>query len=147
MVISKYSQEFAHELVLDVCVEFKKLIPDTPYTGGDTNPFTGNLLFSAQLLPLFKVVRQKEINKDEGGALSLKLKQVFAECVRNGLRIAEIPITYRPRADRPKLSSLGDGVKIGLFCASDVFSGHNRTAGTLATSSTKAMKCEIHETS
>ena len=40
---------------------------------------------------------------------------MFAECARNGLRIAELPITYRARADRPKLSSLRDGVKIGLF--------------------------------
>jgi len=40
---------------------------------------------------------------------------MFAECVRKGLRIAEIPVTYRARADQPKLSSLRDGVKIGLF--------------------------------
>jgi len=40
---------------------------------------------------------------------------MFAECVRKGLRIAEIPITYRARKDQPKLSSLRDGVKIGLF--------------------------------
>jgi dolichol-phosphate mannosyltransferase len=40
---------------------------------------------------------------------------MFIECVRNGLRITEIPITYRARADQPKLSSLRDGVKIGLF--------------------------------
>jgi dolichol-phosphate hexosyltransferase len=40
---------------------------------------------------------------------------MFAECVRNGLRIAEIPITYRARKDRPKLASLRDGIKIGLF--------------------------------
>jgi dolichol-phosphate hexosyltransferase len=40
---------------------------------------------------------------------------MFAECVRKGLRIAEIPITYRAREDRPKLSSLRDGIKIGLF--------------------------------
>ena len=53
MVISKYSQELADELVLDVYDEFKKLIPGIPYIGGDANPFTGNLLFSAQLLPLF----------------------------------------------------------------------------------------------
>ena len=31
------------------------------------------------------------------------------------MRIAEIPITYRARKDRPKLASLRDGVKIGLF--------------------------------
>jgi dolichol-phosphate mannosyltransferase len=40
---------------------------------------------------------------------------MFAECVRNGLSIAEIPITYRARKDRPKLASLRDGIKIGLF--------------------------------
>ena len=40
---------------------------------------------------------------------------MFVECVRKGLRIAEIPITYRAREDQPKLSSLRDGVKIGLF--------------------------------
>jgi dolichol-phosphate mannosyltransferase len=40
---------------------------------------------------------------------------MFVECVRKGLRIAELPITYRARVDQPKLSSLRDGVKIGLF--------------------------------
>jgi len=40
---------------------------------------------------------------------------MFAECVRKDLRIAEIPITYRAREDRPKLSSIRDGIKIGLF--------------------------------
>jgi dolichol-phosphate hexosyltransferase len=40
---------------------------------------------------------------------------MFAECVRNDLRIAEIPIAYRARVDQPKLSSLRDGVRIGLF--------------------------------
>jgi dolichol-phosphate mannosyltransferase len=40
---------------------------------------------------------------------------MFAECVRKDLRIAEIPITYRARKDQPKLSSLRDGIKIGLF--------------------------------
>jgi dolichol-phosphate mannosyltransferase len=40
---------------------------------------------------------------------------MFAECVRKGLRIAEIPITYRARKDQPKLSSMRDGIKIGLF--------------------------------
>jgi len=40
---------------------------------------------------------------------------MFAECARHGLCIVEIPITYRARKDRPKLASLRDGVKIGLF--------------------------------
>ena len=40
---------------------------------------------------------------------------MFVECVRKGLRVAEIPIIYRARKDQPKLSSLRDGIKIGLF--------------------------------
>lgn len=40
---------------------------------------------------------------------------MFAECARHGLRIAEFPITYRAREDQPKLASLRDGLKIGAF--------------------------------
>ncbi len=40
---------------------------------------------------------------------------MFAQCVINRCRIAEIPITYHPREDQPKLSSVKDGLKIGLF--------------------------------
>ena len=40
---------------------------------------------------------------------------MFGECARKGLRIAEIPIRYRARADQAKLSSLRDGLRIGSF--------------------------------
>jgi len=40
---------------------------------------------------------------------------MFSECARKGLSIAEIPIRYRARADQPKLSSLRDGLRIGAF--------------------------------
>jgi hypothetical protein len=54
---------------------------------------------------------------------------MFAECVRQGLRITEIPITYRARKDQPKLSSLRDGVKIGLFLCKRRLRLHNATPG------------------
>jgi dolichol-phosphate hexosyltransferase len=38
---------------------------------------------------------------------------IFSQLVRRGYSIAEIPIDYRRRADRPKLRSLRDGVHIG----------------------------------
>jgi len=41
--------------------------------------------------------------------------EMFSECVLKGCSIAEIPITYRARHDRPKLAPLRDGLKIGLF--------------------------------
>ena len=40
---------------------------------------------------------------------------MFAECARKGLRIAEIPITYRARVDQPKLASVRDGLRIGAY--------------------------------
>jgi dolichol-phosphate mannosyltransferase len=55
---------------------------------------------------------------------------MFAECVRQGLRITEIPITYRARKDQPKLSSLRDGVKIALFLCNRRLRLHKATPGT-----------------
>jgi dolichol-phosphate mannosyltransferase len=40
---------------------------------------------------------------------------MFAECVRKGLRIVEIPITYRARKDQAKLSLLRDGLRTAAF--------------------------------
>jgi dolichol-phosphate mannosyltransferase len=40
---------------------------------------------------------------------------MFGECARKRLRIAEIPIRYRARVDHAKLSSLRDGLRIGAF--------------------------------
>jgi len=40
---------------------------------------------------------------------------MFAECARKGLRIAEIPISYNARVDQAKLASIRDGLKIGAF--------------------------------
>jgi glycosyltransferase involved in cell wall biosynthesis len=38
---------------------------------------------------------------------------LFSQLVRRGYSIAEIPVDYRRRADRPKLRSLRDGTRIG----------------------------------
>ena len=44
---------------------------------------------------------------------------LFVEIARRGCSIAEIPITYRARHDRPKLASLRDGMKISAFLAKE----------------------------
>jgi glycosyltransferase involved in cell wall biosynthesis len=60
--------------------------------------------------------RSDAIRRLKLGASGFEIEaDMFAECARHGLRIVEIPITYRARKDRPKLASLRDGVKIGLF--------------------------------
>jgi hypothetical protein len=73
VLISKYGQEFADELVFETRNELKKLIPDIPFIGGDKNPFTRQLLFSVEFLAFYEVMRQKGIDKGEGGIVSLKM--------------------------------------------------------------------------
>jgi dolichol-phosphate mannosyltransferase len=64
----------------------------------------------------FWAYRSDAIRRLELAARGFEIEaEMFAECVRKGLSITEIPITYRARTDRPKLSSLRDGFKIGLF--------------------------------
>ena len=76
-------------------------------------------LFGARISDVctgFWAYRSDAIRRLELAAHGFEIEaDMFAECARNGLRIAELPITYRARADRPKLSSLRDGVRIGLF--------------------------------
>jgi hypothetical protein len=52
---------------------------------------------------------------------------MFVECVGNS--VAEIPITYRARVDQPKLSSLRDGVRKGLFSCKRRFRQTQRNGG------------------
>ena len=40
---------------------------------------------------------------------------MFIECARHSFRIGEIAIDYGKRADRPKLRSICDGLKIASF--------------------------------
>jgi dolichol-phosphate mannosyltransferase len=87
----------------------------------------GNTLLSLLARALFGVhisdvctgfwgYRSDAVRRMELAARGFEIEaDMFAECVRKDLRIAEIPITYRARVDQPKLSSLRDGVKIGLF--------------------------------
>ena len=87
----------------------------------------GNVLLTSLARLLFQVnisdvctglwgYRRDAIQRLELAASGFEIEaDMFAECVRKGLRIAEIPITYRAREDQPKLSSLRDGAKIGLF--------------------------------
>ena len=76
-------------------------------------------LFGARISDVctwFWAYRSDAIRRLELEASGFEIEaDMFTECARNGLRIAEIPITYRARADQPKLSSLRDGVKIGMF--------------------------------
>jgi glycosyltransferase involved in cell wall biosynthesis len=87
----------------------------------------GNTLLSLLARALFGVhisdvctgfwgYRRDAVQRMELAARGFEIEaDMFAECVWNDLHIAEIPITYRARKDQPKLSSMRDGIKIGLF--------------------------------
>jgi len=87
----------------------------------------GNTLLTLLARALFRVnvtdvctglwgYRRDAIGRLELEARGFEIEaDMYSECARKGLSIAEIPIRYRPRADQPKLSSLRDGLKIGAF--------------------------------
>jgi len=60
--------------------------------------------------------RGEAINSMELVAQGFEIEaDMFAECARHDFSIAELPIDYSKREDRPKLSSIDDGLRIGLF--------------------------------
>jgi len=60
--------------------------------------------------------RGEAINSMELVAQGFEIEaDMFAECARHDFSIAELPIDYSKREDRPKLSSINDGLRIGLF--------------------------------
>jgi len=76
-------------------------------------------LFGARISDVctgFWAYRSDAIRRLELTARGFEIEaDMFVECARKGLRIAEMPIAYRARKDRPKLASIRDGAKIGLF--------------------------------
>ena len=57
---------------------------------------------------------RRAINDIELDAVGFELEaNMFIEVAKRGYKIAEVPIHYRRRTTRPKLSSLKDGFKIG----------------------------------
>jgi glycosyltransferase involved in cell wall biosynthesis len=89
--------------------------------------FLGNTLLTLLARALFSInvtdvctglwgYRGDAIRRLELAAQGFEIEaDMYSECARKGLRIAEIPIHYHPRADRAKLSALRDGLRIGAF--------------------------------
>ena len=77
------------------------------------------LLFNAKISDVCTGLwgfRRGSIQRLELAARGFEIEaDLFAESALKGCSIAEIPISYRARHDRPKLASLRDGLKIGVF--------------------------------
>ncbi len=88
IMIPEFGQELADELISEVYQEFEKLIPDIPYIGGDDNPFTVNLVESAQFLAFYKVLQRKGIGIEESGALSPKIDKAWMDDMHRSGNVA-----------------------------------------------------------
>ena len=62
--------------------------------------------------------RRCVIDRMDLGARGFEIEaDMFVECARHGFSVGEVAIDYHKRADRPKSSSISDGLKIGSFFA------------------------------
>jgi hypothetical protein len=60
--------------------------------------------------------RRCVIHRMDLGARGFEIEaDMFVECARYGFSVGEVSIDYHKRADRPKSSSISDGLKIGSF--------------------------------
>jgi hypothetical protein len=58
IMAARYEPDFVAAVTRESLAEFEKLIPELPYIGGDQNPLTGNLVFSASALAFYRVMKR-----------------------------------------------------------------------------------------
>jgi hypothetical protein len=59
IMATRYDADFVAAVTRESLAEFEKLIPELPYIGGDQNPLTGNLVFSASALAFYRVMKRR----------------------------------------------------------------------------------------
>jgi hypothetical protein len=74
---ARYEADFIAAVTRESLVEFEKLIPDLPYIGGEQNPLTGNLVFSASALAFYRVMKRHGKSVEEIGALLYRIMEVW----------------------------------------------------------------------
>jgi hypothetical protein len=72
-----YGDEFSKKAVNEILKEYKQIIPEIPYIGGDENPMTPNLLSSARYLSVYIVLKSKGLGLDEIGKICYSLEDEF----------------------------------------------------------------------
>jgi len=79
----------------------------------------GQLLFKARVSDMCTGLwgyRGDAMRRLELSAQGFEIEaDMFAECTLKGLSMTELPINYYKRSDQAKLSSIKDGLKIGMF--------------------------------
>lgn len=76
-VAERYDEAFADTLVRESLAEFRTLIPELPYIGGQRNPLTGNLVSSAGALAVHRVMQRHGKSIEETGELLYRLMEMW----------------------------------------------------------------------
>jgi hypothetical protein len=74
---ARYEADFVAAVTRESLAEFEKLIPELPYIGGDQNPLTGNLVFSASALAFYHVMKRRGKTVEETGKLLYRIMEVW----------------------------------------------------------------------
>ncbi|MFX1563555.1 MAG: L-2-amino-thiazoline-4-carboxylic acid hydrolase [Promethearchaeota archaeon] len=69
VLASHYGDSFSEKALEKTIQEFDSLLPQLPYIGGDKNPLTKNLVFSAAALALYRVLKAHSKSVEETGRI------------------------------------------------------------------------------
>jgi hypothetical protein len=77
IMAARYEADFVAAVTCESLLEFEKLIPELPYIGGDQNPLTGNLVFSASALAFYRVMKRHNRTIEETGELLYRIMEAW----------------------------------------------------------------------
>jgi hypothetical protein len=73
----RYEADFVAAVIRESLAEFERLIPELPYIGGEQNPLTGNLVFSASALAFYRVMKRGGKSVEETGKLLYRIMEAW----------------------------------------------------------------------
>jgi hypothetical protein len=74
---ARYEADFVATITRESLAEFEKLLPQLPYIGGDQNPLTGNLVFSASALAFYRVMKRRGRTIEEVAELLYRIMEAW----------------------------------------------------------------------
>jgi hypothetical protein len=77
IMAARYEADFIAAVTRKSLLEFEKLIPELPYIGGDQNPLTRNLVFSASALAFYRVMKRHNGTVEETGELLYQIMEAW----------------------------------------------------------------------
>lgn len=77
LFVEQYGEAFAEMIYRETREEFEQLIPQIPYVGGDRNPLSDNIIKSASLLALYRVMKRHDKPVEEIGEIVYRMAQAW----------------------------------------------------------------------